>query len=310
MKLAPGQTLESIAKLINGKGIGNANHAISGINEIHMVEPGDLCFVDHPKYYDKCLNSAATTILINQEVPVPAGKAIIVSDNPFRDYNILVTHFRPFEQLNNNISTSANIGTGTHLQPGVIVGNNVTIGNNCLIHANVVIQDHCVLGNDVVIGAGSIIGGDAFYFKKTAEGYIKMQSCGRVLIEDRVEIGSGCTIDRGVTGDTIIGQGSKLDNQIHIGHDTQLGKNVLIAAQTGIAGVTVIEDDVIIWGQVGINKDLRIGKGAVILAQSGISKSINPGEVFFGSPGDNNRVKLRELAALRQLPEVLAKLGK
>jgi UDP-3-O-[3-hydroxymyristoyl] glucosamine N-acyltransferase len=308
MKLISAQTLQSIAHIINAKMVGDPNHIVSGINEIHMVETGDLSFVDHPKYYDKCLQSAATTILINKDVPCPEGKALLISDDPFRDYKTLVQHFNPFVPATKSISDSATIGHGTIIQPNVFVGNKVKIGTNCIIHPNVTIYDGCELGNNVVIHAGTVIGADAFYFKRRPEGYDKMTSCGRVIIHDNVEIGAGCTIDKGVTGDTVIGFGTKLDNQIHIGHDTVVGAHCLMAAQCGVAGVTVIEDEVILWGQVAINKDLVIGKGAVVYAQSGVSKSLKPGQTYFGSPADLNRTKLKEMAFIRMLPDIIKDL--
>jgi UDP-3-O-[3-hydroxymyristoyl] glucosamine N-acyltransferase len=137
-----------------------------------------------------------------------------------------------------------------------------------------------------------------------------MYSCGRVLIHDDVEVGAGCTIDKGVSGDTVIGKGTKLDNHIHIGHDTVIGKNCLFAAQVGIAGVVTIEDDVILWGQVGVSKDLTIGKGAIVLAQSGIIKSLEQGKTYFGSPVQEAREKMKELALIKQLPEIIVKLKK
>lgn len=309
MKLLTPQNIQQIATLINAKFVGDANHIVSGINEIHMVEAGDLTFVDHPKYYDKALQSNATTILINKEVECPKGKALLFSDDPFRDYNLLTTHFRPFQKTNQQIAENAVIGKNTIIRPGVFVGEHVVIGDNCIIHANVVIYDHTIIGNNVEIHANSVLGADAFYFKKYADkGYTKMYSCGRVVIEDDVTIGASCTIDKGVSGDTKIGKGTKLDNSIHIGHDTVVGKNCLFAAQVGVAGVVTIEDDVILWGQVGVQKDLTIGKGAIILGQSGVPKSIEGGKTYFGSPINDAREKMKEIAALKRLPEVLRKM--
>jgi UDP-3-O-[3-hydroxymyristoyl] glucosamine N-acyltransferase len=305
MKLSPPRTLAELSELIGASFAGDPNHLITGINEIHKVETGDLSFVDHPKYYDKCLNSQATTILINKEFACPPGKGLIFSTDPFRDYNFLVDYFRPFQAATALVSATATIGKGTVIQPGAFVGNHVVIGENCLIHSNVSIYDYCTLGDRVVIHAGSVIGADAFYFKRRPEGYDKMKSCGRVVIEDDVEIGACCTIDKGVTGDTIIGQGSKFDNQIHIGHDTVIGKHCLIAAQTGVAGVAVLEDDVILWGQVGVSKDLTIGKGAIILAQSGVPKSLRGGQTYFGSPVGIAKEKMKELAYIKQIPDLL-----
>jgi UDP-3-O-[3-hydroxymyristoyl] glucosamine N-acyltransferase len=309
MQLSHPVTLIQLAQLLNAKYIGNDTHTITGINEIHMVQAGDLTFVDHPKYYDKALQSNATTIIINKDVACPAGKALIISDNPFRDYNLLTTTYRPAQTSNNSIATSAVIGAGTVLRAGVVIGEHVTIGKNCVIHGNVVLYDHTVIGNNVEIHANAVIGADAFYFKKYANaGYTKMYSCGRVVIHNNVTIGALTTIDKGVSGDTIIGEGTKLDNHVHIGHDTIVGKNVLMAAHTAIAGVTTIEDDVILWGQVGVNKDLTIGKGAVVLAQSGVASSIAGGKVYFGSPVQEAREKMKEMALVKQLPYYIDKL--
>jgi UDP-3-O-[3-hydroxymyristoyl] glucosamine N-acyltransferase len=273
-----------------------------------MVEAGDITFVDHPKYYDKALNSKATTIIINKRVPCPEGKTLLFSDFPFDVYNNLVKHFVKFVPAFQKISTTAQVGEGSVIQPGVFLGENVIVGKNCLIHPNVTIYDNTVIGDDVVIHAGTVIGSDAFYFKKKPEGYDKMISSGRVIIHNRVEIGALCSIDKGVSGDTVIGEGTKLDNHIHIGHDTVVGKNCLFAAQVGIAGVVIIEDDVILWGQVGVQKDLTIGKGAVILGKSGVSKSIPGGKVYFGAPVEDARDKWKELALIRKLPEIIEEL--
>lgn len=308
MKLEPVRTLAEIAELIGARMIGSPEHLISGINEIHKVEAGDLSFVDHPKYYDKCLNSAATTILINKEVECPPGKALLLSDDPFRDYNYLVDFFRPFRASTEMIADSAHIGEGTIIQPGVFIGHQVKIGKDCLIHPNVTIYDHTVIGDRVVIHAGTVIGADAFYFKRRPEGYDKMRSCGRVVIGDDVEIGAGCTIDKGVTGDTVIGKGTKFDNQIHVGHDTVVGEHCLFAAQVGVAGVAHIDDEVILWGQVGVSKDLTIGKKAVVLAQSGVPKSLAPGETYFGYPVGEARAKMREMASVKHIPDILERL--
>jgi UDP-3-O-[3-hydroxymyristoyl] glucosamine N-acyltransferase len=307
MNLPAPVKLSFVADFIKAKLKGNPDYELTGINEIHMVRNGDLTFVDHPKYYDKALNSAATVILINKDVEAPKGKHLLVSENPFRDYNMLTRHFQPFEAASKAISASTKIGKGTIIQPGAFIGNHVTIGDNCLIHSNVSVYDHTVIGNNVVIHANTVIGGDAFYFKKLPNGYNKMYSCGRVIIEDDVELGASCTIDKGVSGDTIIGKGTKLDNQVHIGHDTVIGHNVLIAAQTGIAGVAKIEDDVILWGQVGVNKDLVIGKGAVVYAQSGVPSSIEGGKVYFGSPVLEAKEKMKELVYTKRLKELFEK---
>ncbi|MBO6632416.1 MAG: UDP-3-O-(3-hydroxymyristoyl)glucosamine N-acyltransferase, partial [Psychroserpens sp.] len=239
MKFPRQHTLKEIAELIDSQFVGDETFPILGMNEIHVVEPGDIVFVDHPKYYDKALNSAATIILINKEVECPEGKALLISDDPFRDFNKLTFHFKPFQRSNQSISESAQIGENTIIQPNCFIGNNVVIGSNCVIHANVSIYDDTVIGDNVTIHSGTVLGASAFYYKNRPEGYDQLLSGGRVIIKDNVDIGALCTIDRGVTGDTTIGEGSKLDNQIQVGHDTIIGKKCLIASQTGIAGCVV-----------------------------------------------------------------------
>ncbi len=301
MKFVQQYTLEQISNIIFAEMVGDPDFPVLGMNEIHVVGPGDIVFVDHPKYYDKALRSAATVILINEKVPCPPGKALLISDDPFRDFNILTQYFRPFQKAVTSIAPTARIGNDTIIQPNCFIGNHVKIGNNCLIHPNVTIYDNTVLGHNVIIHSGTVLGADAFYYKKRKEGFDKLQSSGRVIIHDDVDIGACCTIDKGVSGDTTIGRGSKLDNQVHIGHDTVIGEQVLIAAQTGIAGCVVIEDDVTIWGQVGIKSDTVIGKGAVLLAQSGVSKNLTAGKTYFGSPAEEVSIKYRELATIRSL---------
>jgi len=300
-----------IGEFIGAKIIGDKNGKATGINEIHKVEPGDLVFVDHPKYYDKCIQSAATYIIINKEMDCPAGKALLVVNEPFEAFQKIVAHFRPFEPAVKMISDSAKIGKGTVIFPGAFVGHHVTVGSNCIIHPNVTILDHCIIGNDVIIQAGTVIGSDAFYYntKKNREiWYKKMLSSGRVIIEDEVEIGAGCTIDRGVSHDTQIGKGTKIDNMVHIGHDTVIGANCLFAAQVGIAGATTIGDGVTLWGQVGVSKTLTIGPNATVLAQSGVPYSIEGGKVYFGSPVEDALVKKKELIWVKRIPEIWEKL--
>ena len=300
MKFKNPQILGDIALLINAEFIGSKTFEILGINEIHVVEKGDIVFVDHPKYYDKALNSAATTILINKKLDCPEGKSLLISDDPFRDFNKITKHFNPFIASRQSISDTALIGQDTIIQPNVFIGNNVTIGSNCIIHPNVTIYDKTVIGNNVTIHANTVLGADAFYYKNRITGYDKLISGGRVVIKDNVDLGASCTIDRGVTGDTTIGESTKIDNQVHVGHDTIIGKKCLIASQTGIAGCVIIEDKVTIWGQVGTNSGITIGKGAIILGQTGVTKSVAGGKSYFGTPVSESREKLKEMAGIKR----------
>ena len=300
MKFQKPQTLQQIATLIDTTFIGDENFEILGINEIHVVEKGDIVFVDHPKYYDKALNSAATTILINKKVDCPVGKALLISEDPFRDFNKITKHFNPFIAAKASIAETAIIGEDTVIQPNVFIGNNVSVGKNCVIHPNVTIYDNSVIGNNVTIHANTVLGADAFYYKNRPEGFDKLISGGRVVLEDNVDLGASCTIDKGVTGDTTIGKGTKIDNQVHVGHDTKIGKKCLIASQTGIAGCVIIEDEVTIWGQVGTNSGITIGKGAIILGQTGVTKSVAGGKSYFGTPVSESREKLKEMAEIKR----------
>ena len=310
MKFPKPHTLKQIAEIINCNYIGIDDFPVLGMNEIHVVETGDIVFVDHPKYYDKALQSAATIVLINKEVDCPKGKALLISDDPFRDFNKLTLHFKPFQASNTSISPTAKIGKNTIIQPNTFIGHNVIIGDNCIIHSNVSIYDDTIIGNNVTIHAGTVLGANAFYYKKRPEGFDQLLSGGRVVIKDHVDIGSNCTIDRGVTGDTTIGEGTKLDNLIQVGHDTIIGKKCLIASQVGIAGCVVIEDEVTIWGQVGTTSGITIGKKAVILGQTGVTKSIEGNKTYFGTPIEESRVKLKELALIKQIPRILEDLKK
>ena len=296
-----------IAHLINAELIGETEGAAMGINEIHKVEEGDLVFVDHPKYFQKCIQSPATFIIINQKTEFPPHKALLLVDDPFEAYLKIVEHFRPFQPLQKILSETAIVGEDTIIMPGAVIGNHVTIGKHSVIYPNVVIMDHCVIGNNVIIQAGTVVGSDAFYYNKKTNRdvhYKKMTSCGRVMIEDDVEVGANCTIDRGVSGDTIIGAGTKLDNMVHIGHDTVVGKNCLFAAQVAIAGATTIEDGVILWGQVGVNKTLTIGRNAEVYAQSGVGSTLEGGKKYFGSPVEDAMQKKKELVWIKRIPQL------
>ncbi|MEJ2595244.1 MAG: UDP-3-O-(3-hydroxymyristoyl)glucosamine N-acyltransferase [bacterium] len=305
----PYKTTE-IAEMIGAQVHGKSSILATGLNELHLVRKGDITFVDHPKYYSKVLGSAATLVIINKVVEVPEGKVLLYHESPFDAFISLIDHFRPFETSAKMISPTAEIGEGSIIQPGVFIGNHVRIGKNCIIHANTSIYDHTIIGDRVVIHSGTVLGADGYYFQRRTEGYVKFQSGGRVVIEDDVEIGAACTIDKGVTGDTTIRKGTKMDNHCQVGHDSVIGKNCLIGAFSAIAGVTVIEDDVTLWARVAISKDIVIGKGAVLLATSAVSKSLEGGKVYMGAPAIEVKKYWRQFAALRKLPEVLGNIRK
>jgi len=300
-----------INEKIEGEIIGLQNAEATGINEIHKVENGDITFVDHPKYYDKVLNSEASFIIINKSVEAPEGKTLFFVENPFEAYCKIVEHFRPFVVQTEMISSDLKKGNNTFIYPNVFIGKNVSIGDNCIIYPNVSIMDHTIIGNNVIIHPGVVIGGNSFYYntKKDREvWYKKMPDCGRVIIEDDVEIGANCTIDRGVSAETVIGKGSKMDNLIHVGHDTVIGKNCLFAAQTGIAGVVNIGDGVTVWGQCGISKTLSIGNNATLLAMTGVNSDLQGGKIYWGVPAEEASNKKRELVWIKRIPQLWEKI--
>lgn len=307
MKLQRSYTVKEIADLIKCEFVGDTSHEVTGINEIHKVEHGDLVFVDHPKYYEKALGSKATTILIDKKVDCPEGKALIVSEKPFDDYNLLTRHFSPTVMLTASVGENTLVHPTAKIYPNVTIGHNCSIGENVTIYPGAVIGDGSILEENVCVGPNSVIGHYAFYYKKKPTGFDRMHSCGFVHLHKNVEIGALCTIDAGVSGVTEIGEGTKIDNQVHIGHDTVVGKHCLMAANVGIAGCVTVQDRVTLWGQVGVVSDVIIGEGAVVYGQSGVGRSLEPGKTYLGSPCVEARIHFRELAALKKLPEFLEK---
>ena len=306
MKLSEPLTLAQAAKWLNLTYKGQPDHRITGVNEIHKVEAGDLTFVDHPKYYEKVLQSAATTILIDKDQEPPEGKALLIADDPFAVFNQVTGYYRLKDQVPAQPAYyrgyKVKVGEGVQIFPGVYLGDHVSIGDHTVIYPNTVVYSGTEIGSNVTIHANTSIGGDAFYFKDRETHHDKLLSAGKVVIEDHVEIGSNCSIDRGVSGITRIGEGTKIDGEVHIGHGVEIGKHCIIAAQVGIGGKTILEDHVKLWGQVGLNKSIRLGEGAEIFASSAVSKSIPGNETYFGIPAVPTSQAYRELAAMRKLP--------
>ena len=307
MELGKTYTLSAIAALLDSPFSGDENLAVTGINEIHRVKHGDIVFVDHPKYYDKALNCSASVVLINKEVEVPEGKGIIICDDPFRSFNFILNYFNPFV-FSEAQQEEAEIGAGCKIHPSVTIGHNVKIGKNCLIFPNVSILNDVTIEDNVIIQSGTVLGSFGFYYKNRGTHFDRLNSNGGVLIEKNVEIGANCTIDKGVTAVTTIGEGTKIDNLVQIGHDTYIGKKCLIAAQAGIAGCVEIGNEVTIWGQVGIASGISIGDKTVLYAQSGVGKTLEGNKTYLGSPVDESRAKFKEMALVRKLPELFSKL--
>ncbi len=302
MRFEKGIPLSQLLSLIDYQQIiGDQNTLVFGLNEIHKIEHGDLSFVDNSKYYKKMLASEASFIIIDKIPEISTDKTLIICQQPFEAYNALVRHFRPTIPLTQTIGEDCEIDSSAIIEPNVIIGNHVKIGAHCHIQGNSYIGSHTVIGNHVNIQAGSVIGTDAFYYKKNHNQYTKWNSGGRVVIHDHVEIGASATINKGVSGDTIIGKGTKLDSQVHLGHGVVIGENCLLAGQVGIGGKTIVGDRVIMYGQVGVAQSLHIESDTVILAKSGVSKNLKGGKTYFGYPAGEVTTKYKELATLRVL---------
>ncbi len=305
MRFSSPKYIEAIAAHLKREFIGPEAHEVLGLSEINQVEQGDLIFVDHPKYFQKAIKSLANTIIINEKIEIPEGKAIILSENPFEDYNKLTLHYFAKNPLGANLNQIIN--ESATIAQNVTIGNYVKIGADSIILPGVVIMDHVEIGDRVVIGPNSVIGHNAFYYNTKNKTHTRMNSIGGIKIDDDVEIGASCTIDSGVSSLTSIGEGTKIDNLVQIGHDTVIGKHCIIASGTGIAGCVTIKNNVTLWGQVGCTSKVTIGENVVVFAQSGISKDLEPGNSYFGSPCVESKQKFRELVALRNLPNLLKK---
>lgn len=303
MKLKKALKLSELSELISFPYYGDPDLLVTGINEIHRVEKGDIAFVDNAKYFNKALESNASVVLINQKVEPPQGKGIILCEDPFSTFNFLIDYADPYNFQKVQIHSGSIIDPSAEIHPSVYIANNVKIGPNCIIHPNVVIMENVEIGSGVIIQAGTVIGSHGFYYKKRSKGFEKLNSGGSVHIDDEVEIGANCTIDKGVTATTIIGKGTKIDNQVQVGHDTIIGQYCLIAALVGIAGCVSIGNKVTLWGQVGVSSGVTIEDEVVVLAQSGIDKTLRKGNTYFGSPAGDARSKMKELVVLKQLAQ-------
>ena len=324
-------TVQEIADLIKARVEGDAKRELAGIAQPSSAGPNDLIFVEGPEHLAGALNSSAGAI-VTGEFALGAGarQPLLIVKQPklaFARAAALLAPPRRYEpgvhssvvvhhsvklgkfvtiQPHALLAEGVVIGDRTRIGPSTAIGENVHIGANCNIAANVTIYPGARIGDHVMIHAGAVIGSDGFGFVRDAETgtYEKFPQAGTVVIGDHVEIGANSTIDRGALGATVIGSGTKIDNLVHIAHNCQIGKNVVIAAQTGISGSCVIEDNVIIAGQVGIADHCRIEGGVILGAQCGVPTNKilrGKGVLYWGTPARPIKGYLKELAALARL---------
>jgi UDP-3-O-[3-hydroxymyristoyl] glucosamine N-acyltransferase len=326
-------TATQIAALVGGTVEGDANTQVSAFAKIEEAQSGQLSFLANPKYEDYLYNSRASLIIINQQLELrqPVAATLIRVPDAYAAFATLLDKYQQLQNMQLTgiqqpsyvaktarvgenvyigafayIGENAVIGNNTKIYPFAYIGNDVIIGNDCTLQPGVVVYHQCQMGNRVTIHSGTIIGGDGFGFAPLADGsFKKIPQIGNVVIEDDVEIGANCTIDRATMGSTVIKAGAKLDNLLQIAHNVEIGQHVIIAAQAGISGSTKIGNNVMIGGQAGIVGHLQIADGCKINAQSGVSKSMKvPGTTVTGSPAFEYTAALRSQAAARKLPEL------
>ena len=284
-----------------------AEKIITDVAPLDRAGGDDISFLDNPKYRDAFKVSKAGACFVSKAMAeyAPPGMAVLVCENPYRSFALCSTLFYPYPSTpfiapSAVIDPTAQIGEGCIIEPGVVIGRGVTLGKGCWIGANATLS-HCVLGNKVRIHTGARIGQDGFGFALSAKGPVAMPQLGRVIIKDMANIGANTCIDRGAGPDTVIGEGTIIDNLVQIAHNVQIGRGCVITAQVGISGSTVLEDYVVMGGQSGAAGHLTIGKGARIAAQSGVTKDVPPGEEWVGFPAAPRRAYWRMQARLKKL---------
>lgn len=328
-------TASQIAGFINGKIIGDENALITGVSPIENGEEGHLSFVAQDKFAS-FLDTSKCSVLIVSEKLLTDKKytpTIISVENAYLSFQVLMNLYQQMKGRKSGIeegsffhdtaevgaevyvgaftyvSEKAKIGEGSQIYPHVFLGKNVKIGKNCVIYSGARIYDFCVLGDNCIVHSNTVIGSDGFGFQPTEKGFEKIPQLGNVVLEDNVEIGSNCAIDRGTIGSTIIGSGTKIDNLIQIAHNVKIGKNNVIAAQAGIAGSTVIGDWNQIGGQVGIVGHINIGNQVKIQAQSGVNSNTKDGEVLYGSPAISASDYRRNYVHFRNFGEIVQRIN-
>ncbi len=317
-------TLKQLAELVGGKTVGNSRVLISGISEIQNGKPDTITFLANSRY-TKFLNSTKAAAIVVSDESILNGKNGIVVSNPQLAFSILLDNFKPKAHTMSGIHPTANVdssaklgnqifigayavieqnvtlGDGTHVGSHSIIGKNTVVGKEGNIHPSVVLYHDCSLGDRVTVFSGSVIGCDGFGFVTEKNVHHKIPQIGKVIVGSDVEIGANCTIDRATLGATIIGNMTKLDNQVHIAHNVKIGKGCLLAAKVGIAGSVIIEDFCVFAGQSGVIPHVTVGPKSIVAAQSGVTKSLDGGEIYAGMPARKIREQHQKDAVLSSI---------
>ena len=324
--------LKEIAQFLDGELVGDPDIIITGVAKIEEARKGELTFLANPKYFKYLETTNASAVLVSKDSP-PVTLPHIKLPDPYIGFLNILNKFYPAEKPKfNGIHTSAvlatdvklaenvtigplvyigdktEIGRNTIIYPGCIILQKVKIGDDCILYPNVTIRDGCKVGDRVIIHNGTVIGSDGFGFAPHGDGYVKIPQMGIVEIEDDVEIGANCTIDRATMGATMIRRGCKIDNLVQIAHNVVVDENTVIAAQSGISGSTKVGKKVTIAGQVGIVGHIKIGDGAILAAKSGVSKDVPANEVWFGYPAHPIMRQKKIEACVHNLPEMVKKI--
>lgn len=328
-------TAEQIAGILDGEIIGNPHAEVYKLSKIEEGSEGSLTFLANPKYANYIYTTAATIAIVNKSFePEQEIKATLIKvEDAYQSFSKLLEFYNQIKLMKSGIEQpsvisggvvygedlylgsfcyvgqNVKIGNNVKIYPNSFIGDNVTIGNDCVLFAGVRIYSETEIGNHVTIHSGTIVGSDGFGFAPQEDGtFKKVPQIGNVIIEDYVEIGSCSTIDRATLGSTIIRKGVKLDNQIQIAHNVEIGENTVIASQTGIAGSTKVGKNCMIGGQVGIVGHITIGDNVKIQAQSGIGKSLKDGEVVQGSPAYNYGDFAKSFVHFKNLPKIVKEI--
>lgn len=328
-------TASQIAGFINGKIIGDENAVITGVSPIERGEAGHMSFIAQGKFANYLDTSKCSVLIVSEKLLRKDSypQTIIAVEDAYLSFQILMNIYQEMQGRKTGIengssidetailgddiyigaytyiSEKVRIGDGSQIYPQVFIGKNVKIGKNCKIFSGVRIYDYCVIGDNCVVHSNTVVGSDGFGFQPTKDGYNKIPQLGNVVVEDNVEIGANCTIDRGTIGSTIIGKGTKIDNLIQIAHNVKIGQNNVIAAQAGIAGSTTIGDWNQIGGQVGIVGHINIGSQVKIQAQSGVNANAEDGEILYGSPAISAGDFRRNYVHFRNLTEIVKRIN-
>ncbi len=327
--------LSELAQKVDAQLEGNGDIVIKDVSPIETAQSGEISFVANLAYLEHIANSDASALVLSPEITISRDIPVLRHKNPYLTFSKIVDIFYPVEKKLRpgtdssavvaseteiaesaavgplcNIGEGTKIGNNSQLISSVYIGKNVIIGDNCLIYPGVVIIDDSEIGNNVIIHASTVIGSDGFGYAESESGLQKIQQIGWVKIEDDVEIGSNVSIDRGALGATLIGEATKIDNLVQVGHNVQIGKHSIIISQVGISGSTTIGNQVILAGQVGVAGHIKIGDGAKVGGQSGITKSIDGNKKYMGTPAVDFMESARMEASLRKLPKLLKRVKK